>query len=412
VSKRVGTWAVAFILVAMPAASVARQGNLASRSYRTLGDVTAKFPARPSPFSKSEYRIFEVPGPGVLKITVYYDHAPWDGYNDNWHFHGVPESGPIPPVNSYNGALQDIVPHTSLLASYVKPNPKVFMQPVSYILYYAVDKGRALFEIPPLHDNYNQFALLAVARFSFSPGLPVKGEPFPDDASVPAPPAATPAPPSSPLAPGLGPALTVDEGGVYHGTWTRRPGTNIFDATWRGPKGGVTSDVIEIVSVSGSTVTFKRAGNHGAYTGTLSPDGGSITGTASWYPSGWHWSGSASGQPGGPSSAADVVGEWKIFSGGVVGSADENRAFYTGTLVLERGAGGLQARIMFDSIGRWETLRGVAYEGGVLRFDRPVPSAGGQAVQHYTAPVSGGRLRGTFSVNQTATQRWWGGQNR
>jgi hypothetical protein len=411
-NKRIGTWAVAFIMVALLAASVALAGSLASRSYRMLGEVTAKFPAKPSPFSKSEYRIFEVPGPGVLKITVYYDHAPWDGYNDNWHFHGVPESGPVPPINAYNGALQDILPHTSLLASYVKPRPKVFMQPVTYALYYVVDKGRALFEIPPLHDNYNQFALLAVARFFFSPGLPVEGETFPDDASVPPPPPENTAPPSSTLAPGLGPVLTVDEGGVWHGTWTRRPGTGIFDATWRGPNGGVASDVIEIVSVVGNTVTFKRTGNHGTYTGTMSPDGTSVAGTASWYPPGWKWSGSAAKPPVGPALAAEVLGEWKVWSGGLVGAGDENHAFYTATLVIERGSGGLQARIRFDSSGRWETLRNVTYEGGALEFDRSVPSPRGQAVQHYSAPVSGGRLRGTFSTDQKATQRWWGAQNR
>jgi len=402
--KRFGIWAVAFIMIALLAASITQAGSVASRSYRMLGDVTAKFPAKPEPFSKSEYRIFEVPGPGVLKITVYYDHAPWDGYNDNWHFHGVPENGPVPPVNAYNGALQDILPHTSLLVSYVKPRPKVFMQPVNYALYYVVDKGRALFEIPPLHDNYNQFALLAVAQFFFSPGLPVEGETFPDDASIP------PPPPSSTLAPGLGPVLTVDEGGVWHGAWKRRPGTNIFDATWRGPNGQIATDVIEIVSAVGNKVTFKRKGNNGTYTGTLSPDGTQITGTASWYGPGQQWTGKTSGNPVTPTIVKDAEGEWAVSTGGIVGRADENKAFYGATLVISGSGANFAGKILFASIGSWEPLSNVTFDGTILRFTRP-KSAFCTIQQNYQAQISGNRMQGTFT-QQTSTQKWWGEKSR
>ena len=81
---------------------------------------------------------------------------------------------------------------------------------------------------------------------------------------------------------------TVRESGCqgdYTETWTRRPGTNTFDMSWDGSK-----DVADI-SYSGNEVTVSRRGNHGTYTGTISPDGMSISdGTATWYMSCEEWS--------------------------------------------------------------------------------------------------------------------------
>jgi len=68
--------------------------------------------------------------------------------------------------------------------------------------------------------------------------------------------------------------------GDYDGTWTRRPGTDTFDASW---SGGSIIDVIDITSVEGDKITLHRHGNNGDYTGTISPDGTSVSGTASWY---------------------------------------------------------------------------------------------------------------------------------
>jgi hypothetical protein len=88
----------------------------------------------------------------------------------------------------------------------------------------------------------------------------------------------------------LGHTLGVKEvagGSVYNGTWTRRNGTDIFDAVWNGSL----RDVVEIESVNGSQIVFYRHGNQGRYSGTLSADGLQvISGTASWYASGWYWS--------------------------------------------------------------------------------------------------------------------------
>ena len=95
----------------------------------------------------------------------------------------------------------------------------------------------------------------------------------------------------------LGNTLTVKEvagGSVYNGTWTRRGGTDVFDAVWNGS----VLDVIEIESVSGNQIVLYRHGNKGRYSGTLSPDGMRITsGTASWYAAGWSWSAVVSGRP-------------------------------------------------------------------------------------------------------------------
>jgi hypothetical protein len=94
----------------------------------------------------------------------------------------------------------------------------------------------------------------------------------------------------------LGNTLTVSEvagRSVYDGTWTRRAGTDVFDAVWNGS----VRDVITIESVNGSQIVLFRQGNKGRYYGTLSADGTRITsGTASWYASGWSWSATVSGR--------------------------------------------------------------------------------------------------------------------
>lgn len=71
------------------------------------------------------------------------------------------------------------------------------------------------------------------------------------------------------------------------GTWIRRPGTNTFDASWS-CEGGVT-DIIDITSIEGNKITLHRRGINGDYTGTISPDGKSISGTGSWFNAGQKW---------------------------------------------------------------------------------------------------------------------------
>jgi lysophospholipase L1-like esterase len=83
---------------------------------------------------------------------------------------------------------------------------------------------------------------------------------------------------------------TVSESGPMGncpGTWTRRTGTNTFDASWS-CEGGVT-DIIDITSVDGNKITLHRHGINGDYTGTISPDGKSISGIGSWFRPGQIW---------------------------------------------------------------------------------------------------------------------------
>ena len=95
---------------------------------------------------------------------------------------------------------------------------------------------------------------------------------------------------------------------VYNGTWTRRAGTDIFDAVWNGSL----RDVIQIEAVNGRRIVFFRQGNKGRYSGTLSADGSRVSaGTASWYAGGWSWSATVSGRPDEKRSA--VVNE--VFAG-------------------------------------------------------------------------------------------------
>ena len=80
---------------------------------------------------------------------------------------------------------------------------------------------------------------------------------------------------------------------VYSGTWTRRDGTDVFDAVWNGS----IRDVISIESVNGNQIVFYRQGNNGRYSGTLSADRRRVNaGTASWYAAGWSWSATVSGR--------------------------------------------------------------------------------------------------------------------
>jgi hypothetical protein len=109
------------------------------------------------------------------------------------------------------------------------------------------------------------------------------------------PPLPPPPPAASRFAAILGSTLTVREmagGTVYDGTWTRRAGTDVFDAVWN----GAVRDVIEIESVNGNQIVLYRHGNAGRYSGTLSADGSRVTGTANWYAAGWSWSATVSGR--------------------------------------------------------------------------------------------------------------------
>ena len=159
------------------------------------------------------------------------------------------------------------------------------------------------------------------------------------DAVSPEPVAATDNRGSSPSRFGevLGKTMIVREvagANVYNGTWTRRAGTDIFDAVWN----GALRDVIQIEAVNGKRIVFYRQGNKGRYSGTLSADGSRVSaGTASWYAGGWSWSATVSGRPAEKRSSA--VNE--VFAGGWRGTWTNTLGERgADALVLTEGSGG------------------------------------------------------------------------
>jgi hypothetical protein len=113
----------------------------------------------------------------------------------------------------------------------------------------------------------------------------------PTDAKPQLPPGPDSAPGTPRVADALGSRLDVNElDGLWTGVWTRRPGTDVFDAVWRSARYPEVHDVVRIETISGDQVVFAREGNRGRYFGTLSSDGSMISGTASWYSPGMTWS--------------------------------------------------------------------------------------------------------------------------
>ena len=91
----------------------------------------------------------------------------------------------------------------------------------------------------------------------------------------------------------LGSVWQVQECCGWSGTWTRRAGTNTFDARWRHTNGSQAQDVITLQSWNKATgeVVLKRQNLNGTYRATLNPSARTMTnGTASWYPAGEKWS--------------------------------------------------------------------------------------------------------------------------
>lgn len=91
----------------------------------------------------------------------------------------------------------------------------------------------------------------------------------------------------------LGSVWQVQECCGWSGTWTRRAGTNTFDARWRHTNGSQAQDVITLQSWNTATneVVLKRQNLNGTYKATVNPSARTLTnGTASWYPAGQKWS--------------------------------------------------------------------------------------------------------------------------
>jgi hypothetical protein len=91
----------------------------------------------------------------------------------------------------------------------------------------------------------------------------------------------------------LGNIWQVTECCGWSGTWTRRPNTNTFDATWRHTNGTSASDVIELKTWNRTTneVTLYRKSMNGSYKAFYNASNRTlINGTTTWYPAGQTWS--------------------------------------------------------------------------------------------------------------------------
>lgn len=79
----------------------------------------------------------------------------------------------------------------------------------------------------------------------------------------------------------------------WSGTWTRRPGTNVFDTKWRHTNGTPVEFVVQLKTWNKATneITLYQADNSGTYRAFLANNGASIVrGTTSFYPAGATWS--------------------------------------------------------------------------------------------------------------------------
>jgi len=91
----------------------------------------------------------------------------------------------------------------------------------------------------------------------------------------------------------LGSVWQVQECCGWSGTWTRRAGTNVFDAKWRHTNGSQAQDVITLQSWNKATneVVLKRQNLNGTYKAVVNPAARTLqNGSASWYPAGEKWS--------------------------------------------------------------------------------------------------------------------------
>jgi len=91
----------------------------------------------------------------------------------------------------------------------------------------------------------------------------------------------------------LGNTWQVTECCGWTGTWTRRPNTNTFDASWRHTNGASAVDVIQLKSWDAGTneVTLFRQSMNGSYKAKYNPNTRTLTnGSTTWYPAGQVWS--------------------------------------------------------------------------------------------------------------------------
>jgi hypothetical protein len=104
-------------------------------------------------------------------------------------------------------------------------------------------------------------------------------------------------------------------------------------------------------------------------------------------------------------SLNSIVGEWKIYTGGSVGTSKEKTPLYTGSLVISLSNGRLAGKLRLHS--SWEELKNVSFANGTISFDRPIP----QGVQYFRGRLRDQRsIEGTFTHNtkpKSDPWSWW-----
>ncbi len=100
-----------------------------------------------------------------------------------------------------------------------------------------------------------------------------------------------------------------------------------------------------------------------------------------------------------PKPAAGIVGTWRIFTGGNIGTPNEKTIYYRGSLVFAGSAGSYTGTLSFGSN---ETLKRVSLSGNIVRFARPLSGV----TQYYEGTlVNQNKIEGTF--DHQGTKQYW-----
>jgi hypothetical protein len=178
---------------------------------------------------------------------------------------------------------------------------------------------------------------------------------------------------------------------TWHGTWTRRGDTNVFDCTWKAERGGSGSDVIYLQKIEGNTIYLIRPSLSLTYTGTLGADGRSVVmGTRSDFLPSQRWTASfLGGSPDnldsdGPENhrrLAGIGGRWDLDAWGSPAALEFTQSGQTWT-----------GRADFGAVG-WEPVTNISYDeaSGKIAFHRV------RGNQDYVGRLDGDRMEGTFS---------------
>jgi hypothetical protein len=94
--------------------------------------------------------------------------------------------------------------------------------------------------------------------------------------------------------------------------------------------------------------------------------------------------------------AAAILGTWALDANKWIGKLEI-------TQISTPSGAALAGRMWYDAKQKWETLRDVQFDGRTLSFTRPISSA----TQRYTGSLTGNKLSGKFSQENSSTLFSW-----